>query len=60
MILLEMTRLSEFLSKKVGAFGIAFTCMLPALLFIVYVCYDDARQSRAARKERAGAGPSHH
>jgi len=43
--------------KGIGAFWIALGCMLPALLFMIYVCFDDARQARAHRQEQAKTGP---
>jgi hypothetical protein len=46
--------------KGISAFWIALGCMLPALLFMIYVCFDDARQARAHRQEQAKAGPPQH
>jgi hypothetical protein len=46
--------------KDVSAFIIALACMTPALLFMIYVCFDDARQARAHHQEEAKAGPPQH
>ena len=48
-----MTLLDIAFLRNVGASWIALGCMVPALLFIVYVCFDDARQARKAREHRA-------
>jgi hypothetical protein len=42
--------------EHVGAFWIALGCMVPALFFMIYVCFDDARQARVHRQEQAKAG----
>jgi hypothetical protein len=46
--------------KDVPAYWIALGCMVPAISFMVYVCFDDARQAKAHHHEEAKAGPPTH
>lgn len=46
--------------KGLSPFSITMICLIPALLFTIYVFWDDARQARAHRREEAKGGtPTH-
>ena len=46
--------------KSLSPFWITMICLIPALLFTIYVFWDDARQARAHRREAAKGGTSAH
>ena len=45
--------------QKWSAFQITLMCIAPALVFMLYVLWDDARQARAHRREQSKSGPPH-
>ena len=57
----ENERNIAFLSwSKDHLFLFTLLCLSPAILFSIYVCWDDARQARALKHEAAKGGtPSH-